>query len=235
MKSIKANNPNIGRVVITSSFASIIDLSKGLRPGYTYTEKDWNPSTYEEAAASKDGVKVYCDSKKLAEEAAFDFVKTEKPNFTISTICPPMVYGPIAHKVTNINRLNESSEDLWKLINGSSKEVPPTGFWAWADVRDLGKAHRLAYESEKAANERFLITSGNYSFQIFADIIRKNFPELKDKTPEGKPGSGLGVEVYGVDNSKAKTVLGLEFRDAETSITDSITRLLEIQKKLGAS
>jgi nucleoside-diphosphate-sugar epimerase len=43
LKSVKAMNPNVERVVITSSFAAIHDFSKGRRPGYVYTENDWNP------------------------------------------------------------------------------------------------------------------------------------------------------------------------------------------------
>jgi len=49
LKAIKAYAPSVKKVVITSSFASIIDGSKGTRPGYTYSEADWNPVTAEEA------------------------------------------------------------------------------------------------------------------------------------------------------------------------------------------
>jgi nucleoside-diphosphate-sugar epimerase len=35
LESIHKNAPTVKRVVITSSFASIIDMDKGLRPGYT--------------------------------------------------------------------------------------------------------------------------------------------------------------------------------------------------------
>ena len=36
---------------ITSSFAAMIDSSQGNRPGYIYSEKDWNPVKPEEATA----------------------------------------------------------------------------------------------------------------------------------------------------------------------------------------
>ncbi len=35
--------------VITSSFATIINANEGNRPGYEYSEKDWNPITENEA------------------------------------------------------------------------------------------------------------------------------------------------------------------------------------------
>jgi nucleoside-diphosphate-sugar epimerase len=37
----------------------------------------------------------YRASKTFAEKAAWDFIEQEKPNFSISTINPPMVFGPI--------------------------------------------------------------------------------------------------------------------------------------------
>lgn len=91
LKSIKKSAPTVKRVVITSSFASIIDGSKGVRPGHTYSEKDWNPVTHEEAL--KDPSTGYRGSKTFAEKAAWEFVEKEKPNFSISTMCPPLVLG----------------------------------------------------------------------------------------------------------------------------------------------
>jgi nucleoside-diphosphate-sugar epimerase len=37
----------------------------------------------------------YRASKTFAEKAAWDFLEKEKPNFSIATINPPMVFGPI--------------------------------------------------------------------------------------------------------------------------------------------
>jgi nucleoside-diphosphate-sugar epimerase len=49
LKAIKKSAPTVKKVVITSSFAAIIDGSKGTRPGHTYSEADWNPITLEGA------------------------------------------------------------------------------------------------------------------------------------------------------------------------------------------
>lgn len=70
--------------VITSSFAAIIDTEKGNRPGYVYSEKDWNPMT--EEAALENPSRGYFGSKTFAEKAAWDFVEKEKPNFTLATV-----------------------------------------------------------------------------------------------------------------------------------------------------
>jgi nucleoside-diphosphate-sugar epimerase len=80
----KINQNKIKRVVITSSFASIIDPSKGLRPGYSYTEKDWSPVTYEHGAAAKnDPLTAYRASKVCAECVAWDFIDKEKPHLQL--------------------------------------------------------------------------------------------------------------------------------------------------------
>ncbi len=118
-------------------------------------------------------------------------------------------------------------------MNGSEKEVPTTAFWAFADVRDVAKAHRLAYESPAAADQRYFITSGNYSYQMVCDVIRKNFPEVKDRTPAGKPGSGLGADVYKVSNEKAKKELGMTFKSLDETIVDTARRLLELERETG--
>jgi hypothetical protein len=52
LKAVKANAPSVKKVVITSSFASILDGSKGNSYDHTYTEEDWNPISEEEAEKS---------------------------------------------------------------------------------------------------------------------------------------------------------------------------------------
>jgi hypothetical protein len=52
LKAVQANAPSVTRVVITSSFVSVFDLSKGTRPGHVYTEKEWSTITLEEALSN---------------------------------------------------------------------------------------------------------------------------------------------------------------------------------------
>jgi nucleoside-diphosphate-sugar epimerase len=93
LKAIKKSAPSVKRVVITSSFASIVNGSKGFWPGHTYSEEDWNPITSQEA--TENPMMGYRASKTFAEKAAWEFIEKEKPNFTLATINPPMVFGPI--------------------------------------------------------------------------------------------------------------------------------------------
>ncbi|TVY37551.1 putative uncharacterized oxidoreductase [Lachnellula subtilissima] len=233
LTSVHKNAPNVKRVVITSSFASVVDVPKGTRSGYVYNEKDWNPCPYE-VAANKDspGAISYCASKAFAEKAAFDYVKEHKPQFEITTVCPPMVYGPSGSVVTDLDKLNTSAADIYRLVNGSCKEVPETSFYGWVDVRDVGEVHARAFESPKAAGQRYLTASSGYTYQQICDIIRKDFPEKRHLVPEGTPNAPY-PDVYKLDNSKVRKELGIEFKPLETSIHDMVAQFIEIEKATG--
>jgi nucleoside-diphosphate-sugar epimerase len=231
LEAIYNNNPSVKRVVITSSFASIWNGSKGTWPEHTYTEADWNPVTWEEAANPEtNGAIAYCASKTFAERAAWDFIKEKKPEFSLVTVCPPMVYGPAAHEPANVKELNTSSAEIYRLCNGSMTEVPETGFYAFCDVRDVAEAHVKAYETANPG--RFFVTGGNYTFQQVCDIIRKDFPERRHLTPEGTVGQEL-PKVYKVDNGKARRELGMTFRDLQTTIHDMVVEFQNIEQRSG--
>ncbi|PVH77833.1 NAD(P)-binding protein [Cadophora sp. DSE1049] len=229
LSAIKKNAPTVKRVVITSSFASIVDAGKGTAPGYTYSEKDWNPVTEEQAV--KDPSTGYRASKTFAEKAAWDFVETEKPSFTIATLCPPLVLGPIVHYLNDLSALNTSNQRVRNLITGQNKEsIPDTGVYLWTDVRDLALGHVKAMELPEAGGKRFFFTAGYFSNKEIADIIRKNFPEYKGELPaEGvKGGDYPEGGVYGFDNKRSKEVLGIDFRGLEESITDLVRSLKDV-------
>jgi len=231
LQAVKQYNPSIKRIVITSSFAAVVDASKSPRPGYAYSEADWNPMTQESVRDNPRG--AYSVSKKLAEKAAWDFVESEKPNFSITTLNPPMVYGPLSQDFDSMDKLNTSSKDIWRLINGSEKTVPPTGLPAYVDVRDLAKAHLLAYTTSAAANQRYLVCGGPFTYQKFCDIIRANFPDLRNTTPEGNAGEPL-PPMFSLDTTKVKKDLGLEFTSTEKTIKDTVERLVALEKKLSS-
>lgn len=233
LQAVKANAPKVRRVVITSSFAAILDMSHGARPGYVYTENDWNPETFDKAKAA-DGATAYCASKALAEKAAFDFVANEQPQFSITTICPPMIYGPLGHAVDDMSKLNTSAADFYRLMNGSSQEIPSTAFFAFVDVRDVAEAHFRAFESEKAAGQRYFVAGGNYTYQEMVEILREKFPNLADRIPKAQQGS-VDPDTYKVSTKKAESELGIQFRGLEQVTVDTAESLLQLERKLGVA
>jgi len=226
LESIKKNAPSVKQVVITSSFAAIVDPSKGFWPGHNYSEDDWNPITVEEA--HENPMTGYRASKTFAEKAAWDFVAKEKPTFSISTINPPMVYGPIIHAMDSLESMNTSNQRVLSAAQGKFKdEIPASGVHLWVDVRDVAAAHVAAFEKPEAANKRFFTTAGYFSNKEICQIIRKNFPEFKDLPgdstpggdyPEGTPDKGL----YKYDNKRSIEILGLKYKTLEESIVDCV-------------
>ncbi|GAB7350515.1 hypothetical protein MBLNU459_g1108t1 [Dothideomycetes sp. NU459] len=228
LASVAEHAPGVRRVVVTSSFGAIIDPHRGARPGYVYSEKDWNPLTYEQ---TKNGspLAAYAASKTLAERAAFDFVADKKPGFDVASVCPPVVYGPVEHSVTDLSKLNHSLLEIYALMDGSQKEIGATLFPVWADVRDVAAAHLKAYEVKEAGGERFAVTSGKFQFEQICDVLREEFPEIKDKVPKAVEGRQV-LEMYTLSNEKAKKVLGIQFRSLEECIVDTARSLLELEK-----
>jgi len=226
LKSIKKSAPSVKRVVITSSFASIINPFKGNWPEHTYSEADWNPITQQQAVENPPN--GYRASKTFAEKAAWDFLEQEKPNFSIATMCPPLVLGPIVHYLNSLDGLNTSNQRIRDIMLGKAKEeIAPTGTFIWVDVRDLALCHVLAIEKEAAANKRFFITAGYFSNKEIAQIVGKKYPQYKEVLPtESTPGGDYPSEgVYKIDNSQVKHVLGIKFRGLEESIADTVKSL----------
>jgi nucleoside-diphosphate-sugar epimerase len=227
LKAIKKNAPSVKRVVITSSFASIVDPKRPTTsPDFTYSEKDWNPITEEEAVQNPSN--GYRASKTFAEKAAWEFAKNEKPNFTLSAMNPPLVFGPIVHYLNSLDGLNTSNQRIRNLITGQCKdEIPDTGTYLWIDVRDLALAHVKAIELDEAADKRFFITAGYFSNKEVCEIIRRNFPEYEKKLPgkDVKGGDYPKGGVYKFNNSRTVKVLGIKFRSLEESVVDTVKSL----------
>lgn len=231
LKSIKKYAPTVERVVITSSFASILNQTIGPAPGKTYSEADWNPITYEQALESPQS--GYLGSKTFAEKAAWEFLEKESPKFTITTICPPMVYGPVVNYLNSLDNLNTSNQFTRDLIQGKLKDAsdePMKPVYVWVDVRDAATAHVNAMEQADAANKRFLTSAGNYTKGNVVEIIRKNFPEYDDKLPpvSWKGGDPPAGGVYDVDNARATKLIGGKWRSLETCTVDQVKSLKEV-------
>ena len=231
----QSNERKIKRVVITSSFASCFDPSKGSRPGYVYTEKDWCLLTYEQGAAAKnDPATAYRASKVCAERAAWNFVEKQKPSFTIATICEPMVYGPRSGGFQSSDEINTSNAAIWSLVtSGKNVQIPDTRTLLWVDVRDVAYTHVAALEDATNTNERFLIAAGEFSNQKIADIVHESeviSQSIKDGTPVGINDQQL-PDHYTIDSSKAQKQLGTTYIPLKKTIEDLLSQFAELQQR----
>ena len=109
----------------------------------------------------------------------------------------------------------------------SAEKVPETGMFIWVDVRDVALAHVKAMELSEAAGKRFFVTAGYFSNKEIAQIIRENFPDLKNTAVSPDAGGGDYPEggtksLFGYDNSRVKDVLGISFRSFKESVIDTV-------------
>ncbi|KAF2800557.1 ketoreductase [Melanomma pulvis-pyrius CBS 109.77] len=222
LASVRRFAPSVKRVVVLSSFAAMIDLSKGDWPAHTYTAADWNPITHAEAIV--DAIAGYRGSKTFAEKAAWEFMDREKPNFTLTTLNPPFVFGPVVqYPGLSLDALNASNRRFVAFLKGMTT---PTTFYAWVDVRDMALGHVRAIEEQSVAGERIFFTSSQqFCNKDILEIIDSEFPELREKLPNrekwnsvGYPGDG----VYNVDAKRAQELLGREFIPLKECVMDTV-------------
>ncbi|KAK1622797.1 hypothetical protein BDP81DRAFT_506893 [Colletotrichum phormii] len=225
LQAIKQNAPSVKRVVITSSFGSIMDVSKGLWPGHTYNESDWNLITMEQALQSPGA--GYSGMLNPTE-----FLANESPAFSISTILPPLVFGPAVQNLASLGALNTSNQFIRSFILGAAKkEIPPTQNPIFADVRDVAFAHVAAMEKAEAGNKRFFITNGYCSNHEIINIIRKHFPEYKSVLPSRcTKGGELPKEVYQMDTTRSVEILGMKYAGFESCIVDTIRSFSSVRQ-----
>lgn len=217
---------SVQRLVLTSSFASVIDAGASHGPDFTYTAKDWNPLTYEEAVKGTPVV-AYRGSKKFAELAAWEFVKEKKPQFDLVTLCPPMVFGPVVHPVSRPEELNESNGELWKVAAGNDP-LPVARVPVWVDVRDLAKAHVESLLRPEAGGKRYTVcASDKFSYDKAAKILHElglgnptaNYDEDK-----------IELVSFGLDNTVAAKELGLSFITFPETVKDAISQFVTLGK-----
>ncbi|KAH8705833.1 putative NAD dependent epimerase/dehydratase [Talaromyces proteolyticus] len=231
LNSVKKYAPTVKRVVITSSFAAMVDVNKAV--GWKWSERDWNPVTWETAEdpTNSAGQAGYRTSKALAEKAAWEFMEKEKPGFTLTTLNPSLIFGPVQPWLRSLDVINTSNERFRDFISGAAREkCPPTGSLFWVDVRDVALAHALAVEKPQSAGKRYFLTAGNFCNRDVVETIAESFPELKDRLPSGdkalEEGSyPPGGPKYGYNNSASRNDLGLEYRSLKESVADTVKSL----------
>jgi len=156
-------------------------------------------------------------------------VEEEKPNFSVATVNPPLVFGPIVHYLNSLDGINTSNERIANLVQGKCKEeIPETGVFAWVDVRDIAMAHVKAMEVEAAGGKRFFIVADDsFSNKEITEVIRSNFTEYASKLPSESAPGGRYPEAgtFKTDNSRSKEVLGLKYGSLKECIVDTVKSL----------
>lgn len=218
------------RLTILSSFASVVDLEKSPRPGYVYTEHDWNPITWEKG--QQDGSLGYFASKTFAEKAAWEMWKENKPSWDLVTFCPPMIYGPPIHEVHAEKGIAGLNTSLLRLLTGITGKEPAFagkvstfGLPAWVDVRNVAEAHVAALSLPKGTSERFLLCGGIDQFEDGLVGLR-----ARGETGLGREGEKIDrAKHFSLDSSKAEEMLKIRFTPFQRTVEDTWARAKELK------
>ncbi|KAL4876315.1 hypothetical protein BJY04DRAFT_210726 [Aspergillus karnatakaensis] len=207
----------VKRIVLTSSFASVLDTTRKTPPYFTYTSSDWNPQSYAHSIdPSTSAVVAYRGSKKFAELAAWEFISTHKPDFDLVSLCPPMTFGPVVHPVAGLEGLNESNAMLWQAASGRS-------------CRDLAGAHVEALLRGEVGGGRYTVCAPErFSYGVVAGIVKEEFEGLRGGVRGGGEEQGVD-ESYGLDGERAGRELGVQYRRFRETVVDFVRQGLEMR------
>jgi nucleoside-diphosphate-sugar epimerase len=215
--------------------------------------------TAQQAIDRKDTVLGYNVSKTQSEKTAWEFMKTNRPNFDLTVINPDIITGPMIHPISGPGSINETNHfAIASFIDGTHKSVEDVRFPFYhfvcfahlfsiqqvggvpneeqVDVRDVAQSHVDALTNPAAGGRRILLISGLITPQLVVNIIRQNFPSLRDRVPEGKPSQILpdGVHPTGWDMRVSLDVLSKGREDGhwkyiqlEQSVTDAVQSMID--------
>lgn len=230
-----ATEPKVKRVVLTSSVAACIDPLHATgfhRPGYTYTEADWNPVGYAQAAGLTAFPPVYTASKALAEKAAWDFMAAESRGFDLVSINPCHTWGKYGQAVARATDMNATNSDLAKLIDGEEADVPRTIMPWMCDISEVAQAHLNALYRPEASG-RYIIANHEYDFQQVVDLLHDRFRDSDwiKNVPKGTPGKKVIESHFVLDNTRSREELGVEYGDWKQSVMDFCSQYQEDRKR----
>ena len=224
---------NLRRFVFTSSFAAVGHP----RPeGYVFTEKDWcgdnieaRQGSWTEDRIPEDRFLAYAMAKANSERMIYR-AAAEDGSFEAMAMLPLHVIGPLM--CANHDQRNSWQQWIRFIMSGKPYEKREGGRMLWniIDVRDVGKAHRLAAESTRAMNgSRYILSARDRSGELFTWQLQQRlhglYPGVQkiggeemqgDRPAEAtydKPRSycllamqELGLEPCGVDSTLRATV-----------------------------
>jgi len=203
----------VKRVVLTSSIAAVASFSAPI--DHIYSESDWNlDGTIEK--------EPYRYSKRVAEEAAWEFAKGKKWDLVV--INPGFILGPPLSSRTD----STSVKTMKSMLDGTGAANGVGGAFAFpvVDVRDVAEGHLRAAENQKASGRYLMGCTDGVTHLEYCQILQKSGKFLKYPIPtkEAVPLSRR----FKIDNSKVQRELGMKLRPLEETIVDMADALIEL-------
>ncbi|KAJ7477191.1 NAD dependent epimerase/dehydratase [Mycena galericulata] len=190
-------------MVITSSFAAVLNWDDLPNVGHTYTADEWNTATFDEAVASKNPVFVYCAAKVLGERVIWETRRaTPRTRFPALEFCRARTTA--TSRPCTVRAVETASS-----ANGNAS----------TDRRLLAITfHRFNHEHVAALRAAFA-----------GEADRARLTRIKNG---GGEEADPVYEHYSSDSSAAEALLGRPFISADECIRDTALRLWEIESVL---
>jgi dihydroflavonol-4-reductase len=223
-----ALDAGVERVVMTSSIAAI-RANRASSESAPFTEADWTDGN--DAARTP-----YVRSKTLAEQAAWEHVRSTGAQQRLATINPGAIIGPALNSDHSY-----SLQAIQRLLDGTPA-APKLGF-TFVDVRDVADLHIRAMTQDAAGGERFIATDEFLWLPEVAAILHERLGDDARKVPKRTAPnfmiramalfdggirsvvSDLGKRSW-VSSEKARSTLGWTTRPVADSIEDCARSLL---------
>ncbi len=219
LKAAKA--AGVGRVVMTSSVAAVLDARKK----GTQDEGDW---------CDPDSAAAYTRSKTLAERAAWEFAGREGLKLTV--INPGFVLGPPLD-----GHYGSSVGVVARIMRGKDPMLPMIGFVV-VDVRDVAEMHLRAIQRVGTVGKRYLAAGGSMTMPDMGRVLKQTYPKRRIPTVVAPkfvlrllglfdPQIRATVDMVGylpeVSNARAVADMGMEFVTPAAALKATAAWLVE--------
>ncbi|KAF8665209.1 hypothetical protein HU200_054105 [Digitaria exilis] len=195
----------VRRVVFTSSYGAA-HMDPNRSPDDILDEACW--SDYDFCARTGNW---YCCAKMMAEMTAKE--EATRLGLELAVVVPCVTTGPMLQK-----DINASNNQIGRYLMGT-KRAYPNAVASYVDVRDVARAHVLAYETPGAAG-RYLCAGVVLHRAQLLGMLKDLFPQYPvtakcedDCNPRARP--------YKFSNQRLKD-LGLEFTPLEKSLYETV-------------
>ncbi|KAL7421443.1 methylglyoxal reductase (NADPH-dependent) gre2 [Cryptotrichosporon argae] len=224
-----AHVPSIEAVSVISSGAAVVDIAQAMSDpaAFTknmFTEDSWAPPSDAELAAldSADPVTAhlwYAGTKAAVERAAHAAAAEHGTAFALSTVCPPIVYGP-AINVADAAAAPRGISDALMCAAVAGKDAPLPPHWS------------SFYVDARPRRCRFLAAAPKpVDWHVITDLLRKVRPQYAQCYPAADgPGVLEKVGAAKYDSTKSVRELGITYRPLEDTFADAVDYFAAIGK-----
>ncbi|XP_066332779.1 cinnamoyl-CoA reductase 1-like [Miscanthus floridulus] len=196
------------RVVFTSSYGAV-HMDPNRSPDTVLDETCW--SDYDFCKRTEN---LYCCAKMMAEITATEAAAAR--GLQLAVVLPCVTMGPMLQQTLNFSTIHVA-----RYLMGTKRSFP-NAVAAYVDVRDVARAHVLAYERPSAYGRYLCIGTVLHRAQLVA-MLRDLFPQYPVTAKCEDDGKPL-AKPFKFSNQRLRD-LGLEFTPLRKSLYETVVCL----------